>query len=158
LIRYFNLLWLLPLFLTACASRPVAQVIDGVAQPSWRPVISNDAPPIAYSPSEPPYVPIDGSRGAELFRKCAPCHSIRPESKNSLGPKLFGVAGRRIAVVEGYQYSDALKAFDNVWSDENLDAFLMFPRGFAPGNKMTFRGINNAQDRTDLILFLKSQR
>ena len=145
------------LLLASCTREPVPQIAENEPSP-YRPVISNDPPPVVDATPEPPYVPLDGSRGAELFRKCAPCHSIRPDGSNGIGPKLFGVAGRHIAAGEGYRYSDALYARGGFWNDASLDAFLTSPRAFLPGNKMTFRGIENAQDRADLILFLKSQR
>jgi cytochrome c len=36
-----------------------------------------------------------------------------------------------------------------------LDSFLAVPRVMVPGTKMTYAGIKNAQDRADLIAYLK---
>lgn len=137
-----------------CASEPLPQVEIVDRWPA--PVVSNDPRPV-YEVAPLAYVPPDGSRGAELYRKCAPCHSIAPDGPHGIGPKLFGVAGGPIAA-GNYAYSDALLNKDGMWDDASLDAFIASPRNAVPGSKMSFRGIENPQDRADLILFLKSQR
>src|SRR5690606_6196933 len=43
-----------------------------------------------------------------------------------------------------------------VWSYENLDHFLLTPKGFAPGTKMTFAGVKNDQERANIIAFLST--
>ena len=42
-----------------------------------------------------------------------------------------------------------------VWNDKTLDAWLADPQHVVPGNEMTFRGIDNAQQRADIVAFLK---
>ena len=41
------------------------------------------------------------------------------------------------------------------WDADKLDHWLQNPRGFLPGNKMTFPGLPDAKDRRDVIAFLK---
>ena len=58
-----------------------------------------------------------------------------------------------------FRYSNALRdagEAGGVWNDTSLDAFLTKPRDFLPGNRMTFRGISNADDRAHLIAFLRT--
>ena len=43
---------------------------------------------------------------------------------------------------------------DTVWHRENLDKYLKNPKEYAPGGNMPFIGMNNPQERSDLIRFL----
>ena len=38
-----------------------------------------------------------------------------------------------------------------------MDAWLTSPRKYAPGTKMTFAGLGNAQDRANVVAYLNSQ-
>ena len=42
--------------------------------------------------------------------------------------------------------------------DATLDAWLTNPKGFAPGTKMTFAGLSDAQERANIIAYLKSAK
>src|SRR6185436_2617971 len=50
-----------------------------------------------------------GDRGAEVYRACVACHTLRPDEGNKAGPTLAGIFGRRIASLPGYNFSPALK-------------------------------------------------
>ena len=68
------------------------------------------------------------------------------------------MVGRPVASVEGFKYSDAMKAKAaefGTWTEENLMKFLADPKGVVPGTKMTFAGLKKEQDRRDLIAYLK---
>jgi cytochrome c len=98
----------------------------------------------------------DAARGASLYdSRCGACHS--PDD-NGPGPRHRGVAGRPAATQPGFDYSDALRRSGLVWTDANLDAWLANPNALVPGNKMAVRLASDAQDRGDLIAFLKSLR
>jgi cytochrome c len=43
-----------------------------------------------------------------------------------------------------------------VWTDEVLFKYLENPLSFMPGTKMAFAGLKDAQDRKDVIAYLKS--
>ncbi|HEX2561101.1 cytochrome c family protein [Phenylobacterium sp.] len=101
-----------------------------------------------------PYNAADIENGRKKFGLCRSCHTIEPGAPNMTGPNLHGVFGRKAASVEGYNYSDALKASNIVWSPEPLDQWLAKPQEFLPGNKMTFVGLKEPKDRTDLIAYL----
>ena len=97
----------------------------------------------------------DASRGQRVFQTCAACHSLEP-NKNLTGPSLSGVYGRKAGTLPSFnRYSDALKSSGIVWDDKTLDAWLTDPKAVVPANEMTFPGIRNAQQRADLLAFLK---
>ena len=96
----------------------------------------------------------DVANGEKLFKKCAACHKLE-EGKNGVGPYLYGVYGRDIASdATGFSYSDALIAIEGNWTAEALDAWLENPKAFAPGNKMSYKGLPKETDRADMIAYL----
>src|SRR5918996_3724539 len=98
----------------------------------------------------------DPGAGAQVFRTCAACHTLEPGAHRT-GPSLAGVFGRKAGTAEGFhRYSDALRSADLVWREDTLNGFLADPQAFLPGNRMTFRGINDAQARADLIAYLQN--
>ena len=94
-----------------------------------------------------------GESGA---KKCVACHSFDEGGANKIGPNLYDIVGRDIASVSGFAYSDALNGIEGAWDYDALDAFLADPKGYAPGTKMAYAGMRDAQDRADLILYLRS--
>lgn len=100
----------------------------------------------------------DAAKGAEVFKKCAACHSITQGGANGVGPNLWGTVGEAIAQGKGgYPFTDALKSVGGNWDFDKLNAWLTSPRKFANGTKMTFAGLGNAKDRADVILYLNQQ-
>lgn len=97
----------------------------------------------------------DLERGAKVFRKCASCHKLE-EGGRGTGPHLYGIVGRDVGAVEGFNYSGKMVAVADVWTIENLDAFLTKPKQFAPGTKMSFNGLNKPEDRANLIAYLQT--
>ena len=100
----------------------------------------------------------DVERGRVAFQKCYACHSVVPGETGLTGPNLFGVVGREVAAVEGFDYSPALTALPArgtpVWTEAALDAFIESPEDFAPGSAMTFVGLADPRERADLIAYL----
>lgn len=95
--------------------------------------------------------------GKRLFAKCQACHSLEP-GKIVIGPSLNGVIGRTAGTLEGFSYSGAMRAYGQsgvIWSEATLDAFLVAPRQVVKGTRMTFLGFASAQDRADVIAYLK---
>lgn len=82
--------------------------------------------------------------GEKVFKKCKACHQVGDGAKNRSGPVLNGIVGRAAAGVEGFRYSNALKAKGEeglVWDEASLAAFLADPKGYIKGTKMSFRGL-----------------
>lgn len=101
------------------------------------------------------YENADAGRGEREFGKCRACHQLE-DGANGTGPHLYGVVGRDVGSVDGFSYSGSLGEVAEVWSPENLNGFLEDPRGYAPGTTMGFSGINDAEDRANLIAYLDS--
>jgi cytochrome c len=101
----------------------------------------------------------DPAKGEKAFRMCSACHSATDDT-NKVGPHLKGVVGRKAGSVEGYEYSAAMKAKGQdglMWTEENLEAYLASPKTFVPGNKMASPGVKRANERDDIIAYLKTQ-
>ena len=101
----------------------------------------------------------DAAEGEKVFKKCKTCHQVGPDAKNRVGPELNGIVGRTAGAAEGFKYSDAMMAKAGegfVWTEENIDAYLADPKGYIPGNKMTFAGLKKEDDREDVIAYLKT--
>ena len=99
----------------------------------------------------------DAAKGEQVFKKCAACHNADPAGANALGPALFGVMGGPIAGKPGFAYSPALKEVGGAWDWDKMSAWLANPKKFAPGNKMTFAGLGNPEDRANVMLFLNAR-
>ena len=97
----------------------------------------------------------DPAQGEKVFKQCKSCHNA-DEEKNGTGPYLVDVVGRKMDSVDGYAYSGALPA-DETWTLDNLDHWLESPKDFAPGTKMTFKGLGKVQDRAAVVAYLVSK-
>lgn len=99
----------------------------------------------------------DMSKGEAIFKKCVACHTIASGGANGIGPNLWGVVGKPLAAHAGFSYSDALKTKGGNWTFEALNEWLANPKKYAPGNKMTFAGLGNPEERAAIMLYLNSQ-
>ena len=102
-----------------------------------------------------PYRSGNVDNGATLFNLCRSCHTAIAGGAVITGPNLHGVFGRGAATAPGYAYSSALRATGWIWDARRLDAWIKDPRAIVPGTKMTFVGIEDANDRRDLIAYLR---
>jgi cytochrome c len=99
----------------------------------------------------------DAAAGEKVFKKCQACHQVGPDAKNKVGPVLNGIVGRQIAADADFKYSDALMALGaegEIWSPENLAAFLEKPKDYAKGTKMAFAGLRKEDERQNVIAYL----
>ena len=96
-------------------------------------------------------------KGEKLFKKCSACHNYEKDSANKVGPNLWNLINRPKANVEGFAYSKALAEYGGKWGYEELAEFLYKPKQFVKGTKMNFAGLNNVQDRANIVLFLRQQ-
>ena len=115
------------------------------------------------APAAPAEVPIESmlpggsvKQGQADVRVCQACHNFQKGQGNNVGPNLYGVVGRPVASVAGFNYSAALKAKGGTWTFDALNTWLKNPRGDVPGTLMTFAGIDNEKERADIIDFLNS--
>jgi cytochrome c len=74
-----------------------------------------------------------------------------------VGPNLWGIIGKKIASVPGFNYSPDLKAMEGEWTIDKLNEFVKNPKGMAPRTNMAFNGIPRARERADLIAYLNAQ-
>jgi cytochrome c len=104
-----------------------------------------------------PALAADGNatRGQRVFNACAQCHSLEPE-RNMTGPSLAELWNRKAGSLASFpRYSPALKSSELIWSDKTLDQWIKEPQHVVPGNQMTFPGVKDPQQRSDLLAFLK---
>ena len=144
--------------LTAACSQSQEKSADTGSQPAAATPAApeaSDAEKQALLASYPaPYNTADLANGKAKFALCQSCHTITPGGANMTGPNLHGVFGRKTASVEGFKYSDALKNANFTWDGAHLDEWLTKPQDFLPGTKMTFPGLKDPKDRSDLIAYL----
>lgn len=99
----------------------------------------------------------DPAAGEKVFAKCTACHTINSGGANGIGPNLFAIVGKPIGKhAPGFAYSSDLSGHGGNWTYENLDAWLKSPKAFASGTKMSFAGLGKAEDRANLLAFLKA--
>jgi cytochrome c len=122
----------------------------------WNPIDGEPIGDVTEASSSDLYAEFPGDRGAELFRACIACHTLKRDAENRAGPSLNHVFGRRIATASGYNFSPALKKLDIVWNAETIGKlFEIGPSRYTPGTKMPEQRIENAADRAALIRFLE---
>jgi cytochrome c len=111
---------------------------------------------IPMSATDDPLAAYAGDRGAEVYRACIACHTLSPDEGNRAGPTLAGIFGRKIASLPGYNFSEALKKLDIVWTPETVSRlFEIGPAAYTPGTKMPEQTIGSADDRRALVEFLE---
>ena len=96
----------------------------------------------------------DAGRGEKKFEECHACHALERD-KESVGPSLFGVFGRKAGEGADFRYSPAMKRSGIIWSPQTIDAFVTDPQAAVAANRMPYAGMPDAGDRADLIAFLQ---
>ena len=94
--------------------------------------------------------------GESSAKVCLTCHNMGKGQGAKVGPDLYGVVGRPVASVSGFNYSSALKGLGGNWTFDALNKWLDNPRGDVPGTLMTFGGVPSEKQRADIIAYLNS--
>lgn len=95
----------------------------------------------------------DPLRGKEIYeRTCMACHSV---NVHRVGPLHRGVFGRKAGIVEGYDFSPALKKSKIIWKEKELKAWLRGPTKYIPGSKMGF-SLTSDEEIIHIIDYLKT--
>jgi cytochrome c len=94
----------------------------------------------------------DARRGEPLYARCMACHAL---ATDRVGPRHCGLFGRLAGSVPGFDYSAAMKRSKIVWDAKTLDAFLAAPLKAVPGTSMTYDGVADPGERSDLIAYLR---
>jgi cytochrome c len=108
----------------------------------------------AVAPVEQRLAKADMKKGEADTKPCQACHNFEKGAGVKIGPPLYGVVDRPKGVVQGFDYSDAIKSKSGEWTDADLDQFLASPKAYAQGTKMTFAGIADPTQRADIIAYL----
>ena len=100
----------------------------------------------------------DAGRGKTLFQQCKRCHQVGGGAEHRIGPHLNDVFGRVAGSLENYRYSPAMRAAGTgglIWTEATLDSFLSEPRSLVPRSRMSFVGMSGADDRAELLAWLR---
>ena len=94
------------------------------------------------------------SEGEKVFKKCAACHSIAKGGKNKIGPALYNVIGRQAGSLPDYKYSNGMIAYAKKWTPQEMNGFLIKPKDWVKGTKMSYAGLKDPKERAAVILYM----
>ncbi len=97
----------------------------------------------------------DAAAGEKVYAQCRACHQVGEKARNTVGPVLNGLFGRKSGTVEGYSYSEANKKASLTWDEATFSEYIKDPRAKIPGTKMIYAGLKDEKRIADLIAFLK---
>ena len=131
-----------------------AYQIDGISSAASTQVSSESSDDVAMEDIITLLASSTAADGEKVFKKCVACHSIAKGKGNKIGPALWGVLGRQAGSVSDYKYSKAMVEYGKRWSFEEINNFLIKPKDWIKGTKMSFAGLKNAKDRAAVILYM----
>jgi cytochrome c len=149
------------LALAAACSKPSAPPPAGAAEPEAAseapaPTLSAAQKKALLSQLPAAYQSADLDNGQAKFAICKSCHTVVENGPPGIGPNLWGVFGRKSGTSPGFAYSDGMKALGVTWGADRIDHWIANPKAVVPGTKMTYIGMENAKDRTDVVAYLKT--
>jgi cytochrome c len=99
----------------------------------------------------------DAAAGKTVAGRCLQCHTLAKGEPNKIGPNIYAVVDEpRGEGRNGFAFSSAMKSKGGTWTYDELFKFLKSPGAYINGTKMSFAGLRNAQDRINLIAFLRT--
>jgi cytochrome c len=93
-------------------------------------------------------------QGEKIFAKCKACHTVEA-GKNKVGPSLAGLSRPKGRHRGRLQLLGCHEELGITWGEDTLFKYLEKPKDLVPGTKMAFPGLKEAQDRNDVIAYLK---
>ena len=156
-LRNGLLICLSTVLVAACGAAPAPQAETpepALAAPEASAPAAPLAPGLEFAALPAPYNTANYAAGRRTWKLCQSCHVTAEGGGNLVGPNLHGLFGRQVASVPDFDYSPALKSETFVWSPERLEEWLANPRGFVPGNRMSFSGVRKPEDRLAVIAYL----
>ncbi|WP_412545752.1 c-type cytochrome [Maricaulis sp. MIT060901] len=135
----------------AAAETAVTELAESTSQQA------SDALPDAVLALGETFANADLVNGRRQYRRCQSCHTLEAGGRHTVGPNLHGIMGAQAAAKEGFNYSPRLTDAGLVWDVATLDAWIQNPRGLVPGNRMSFVGLRDADDRRDVIAYIAAQ-
>lgn len=99
----------------------------------------------------------DVTAGRAVSGKCEQCHDISKGGPNKIGPELWNLIGRARGTEAGFSYSSAMNSDHTPWTYDLLFKYLKSPQAMVPGTKMSFAGLRSADDRVNLLAYLRTE-
>ncbi len=130
-------------------------VVEGVEADAGAGAGAAAAAPVAIASLLPT---ANAAKGAEIFKKCASCHTVAQGGANGVGPNLYATLGDDIGKGKGgFAFSDVLSGKGGKWDFDKMNAWLTSPKAFAPGTKMSFAGLSKPEDRANVLVYLNAE-
>ena len=93
-------------------------------------------------------------KGQADVKVCGACHNFEKGAGAKVGPPLYGVVGRPVASIAGFDYSEGLKKKGGNWTFDDINKFITNPKAYIPGTKMGYAGETNPEKRADIVDYL----
>jgi len=91
------------------------------------------------------------------LRECAKCHQIGEGAQNRVGPQLNQLFGRKAGSLPDFDhYSEAFAKADFIWTPDLFRAFIKDPKNVVAGTMQIYNGLQNDDEISALIEFLKN--
>jgi len=156
LIAYLRTLSDSPVAIPAPAPAKAAAAVPPAA-PAGQPAAAAAAAAGPQLPDFATAIPAaDAAAGKETSQQCEQCHDLSKGGPNKIGPNLWGIVDRPRATHPGFSYSTAMSASHDPWTYDKLFVYLESPQTMVPGTKMSFAGIKSAQQRLNLLAYLRT--